>query len=90
MHIEYYRLSIHNHSSAGSDYLPSFTRLTFGPSSTRLCVSVPIIDNDIPERNESFSIVMVTDDETITIPQPIAFIEIKDNDNNGMYSKLCA
>ena len=60
------------------------TEMSFGSCDMRMCVDVPIIDDDVVENAEIFTVTVRIEDSTlarkIKVKSPTATITIHDND----------
>ena len=72
----------HTHTyTAGFDYVPTTTELTFQPGTTSVCGSVGQVKDDIiVEGAESFSLLLSSQNNRVLIPQNTAQVTIEDND----------
>ena len=72
--------------SAPSDYIDTTHQLTFGGITRRFCQTVRIVDDDNPEREESFSVILSSSDPQVRINRyrRSATIVIEDNDGKPL------
>ena len=80
----------HAHTyTAGFDYVPTTTELTFQPGATSVCGNVGHVINDvIVEGSESFSLLLSSQNNRVLIQRNTAQVVIEDND--GMCSSIFA
>ena len=77
----------HTDSASRTDYTAVDTELTFQQGgSRRLCTSVPIVNDNIVENNETLTVTLSTKNASVT--SPTATVTILD-DIDGMYILLC-
>ena len=72
----------HTHTyTAGFDYVPTTTELTFQPGTTSVCGSVGQVNDDvIVEGAEFFSLLLSSQNNRVLIQQNTAQVTIEDND----------
>lgn len=66
------------------DYIRTSEIITFSGGTQRHNVTVPIVNDGIFEILEDFSATLTTSDERIILVEPLATVEIVDNDNGKM------
>ena len=70
-------------SLAGSDFIiPSMGTLLFPPGATLAAITIPILDDELPETTESFlvSLSLPGPDGTVELTSDLATVTINDND----------
>ena len=67
---------------ASADYTSSTVDLTFGPSSRKQCVTIPVLNDTVPEVPEHFSVVlsMTTSLAGVILTPDNATVVINDDD----------
>ena len=63
--------------------------LMFNPPELRMCLDIPIIDDDVSEGSETFIVLLPgqTDPAVMAISPQVGTIEILDNDDGGFESR---
>ena len=64
----------------GADYSDVTVELTFDENTTEACVDISIIDDDIVEDTEDFSVTLATDDSAVMLEPDSAIVNILDQD----------
>ena len=67
--------------TASNDYTAVTAQLTFQPTVTLQCRSVPIINDTILENDEVFSVQLITLDQDVNLTLSTATVTIEDNDS---------
>lgn len=71
-------------ASAGVDFLPVSTTMTFAPGSTSQFLNISILDDGIPEGDERFTVVLSSpSSDAVLIPPSQLIVVIAVNDNGG-------
>ena len=70
----------------GVDYTRRTVVLTFDPITSRSCTDIPIINDDVPEDDETFTVTVT--DTGINITPDIGIVTIVDDD--GGFFSVCA
>ena len=71
------------------DYEETITDFTFGPGIDRLCVDVPIVNDDILEGNEQFfGTLTTTDPDVLVNPDEATVTIIEDPNDSKSYSAM--
>ena len=72
----------------GTDYTGVSQSVTFQPGEVEKFISVKIVDDDVSENSESFTVTLTTDDNTINIPirTSSAGVTIEDQDRKCVSS----
>ena len=71
---------VSSHSPAVVDYEAVTTTLTFNDSTPTQVVTIPILDDQIVENNESFGVTLTTFDTAVTLSLQTTSVTIRDND----------
>ena len=64
----------------GVDYSTANVQVTFAPDQTRRCVDIPIVDDNIPEEDEMFNVVIQNSDDVSPSQPSTTKITIIDED----------
>ena len=70
-------------SAAPVDFTPILSELTFQPSTTELCVNIPVSGDVALEDNEVFTVQLSTSDPSLLLSVSSANVTIVDNDSKG-------
>ena len=71
--------------AAGEDYISNGDTLTFDETTLSACFIVTILDDQLPETAEFFSLELTQIDPAAVIPDPIADVRIDNNDSESHY-----
>ena len=71
---------------AGSDYTAQAGTLTFGPGETLKTISIPILDDDLPEGDETFTLILSNPTGGAQLNQPYANITIRNSESFVQFS----
>ena len=63
------------------DYSPVSTQLLFQPTATQQCRNIAIVQDNILEADETFSVQLSTTDQNVTLIPANATVIIEDNDS---------
>ena len=77
-----------NSYSGGIDFTPvaPSTQLTFTSGSQRVCVDITLVDDAIAESEETFTAILSSNQERITLAANPALITILDNEGKLSFS----
>lgn len=78
MHAYYFTLFL---TTAGIDYSPVSTQLLFQRTVTRQCRNIAIVQDDVLEADETFSLQLSSLDQNVTLIPDSATITIENNDS---------
>jgi alpha-tubulin suppressor-like RCC1 family protein len=73
-------------ATADVDYRASSGTLTFGPGETEQIISIPILNDLLPEPAEGFSVVLFNPTADVSVSPRIAYVSILDNDRGPQFS----
>lgn len=78
--------NVHHHLPllGGSDYEAVSRTLTFRPDSRTVSVTVPLIDDDLNEGQEEFTLQLVLTDERLGMPDVLRESTVRIFDDEGM------
>ena len=65
---------------ASADYISKSIGLIFGPSISKQCVTIPVLNDTVPEVPEHFSVVLTTPLAGVIFTQDNATVVINDDD----------
>ena len=71
---------------AGSDYTAQAGTLTFGPNETLKTISIPILDDDLPEGDETFTLILSNPTGGAQLNQSYAYITIRNSESFVQFS----
>lgn len=75
--------------SASSDYLSIVSTLSFTPGGpTRMCASIPLLDNHHPEGTEEFTVTALSDIDAILLDPIEVTVTILDNDGKQNFCAI--
>lgn len=79
--LKYSLLSRHLTGTAGSsDFVTVIEQRTFDRNTNRHCINLGIVSDNIPEYDETLSVSLETEDESVAIPISTVNITILDDD----------
>ena len=70
-----------NHATEWADFEPLSVELEFNLDTSEVCINIGIINNDILEGNEEFSVMLFANDPQVIVSPDSAAITIMDNDS---------
>ena len=85
--MQFYFASHFSHMLASADYVSITSDLTFGPSSRKQCVLIPVLNDMVPEVPEHFSVVlsMTTPLAGVILTPDNATVVINDDDGEWLW-----
>ena len=77
-------------SSAGEQYIPVSTNVTFNASTSTHTVNIPILDNEIVAGSTMFSVFLTSADPAVILNPATADITIEDDDSEKLCMCACS
>ena len=77
------------HSSAGEDYTETSIMGDLGPSNSRVCLSISVIDDLDVEAEERFIVALTITDPDVDVAIASASVVIEDNDGEYILQVAC-
>lgn len=74
-------------SAASADYLPRIEGVSFHPSELpERCITISVVEDEIVENDETFSIALSSSDSTVTFNSTQATVTILDDEDSKLHN----